>query len=673
MTVARRVLLLGLSGADWSLLRPLLDDGGLPNLADLLEQGSHGRLRSLQPQFDPLLWTSIATGRRADAHRVLDAALIGAEGQPEPVSALNRRVPALWNFAAQAGFESILVNWPLTFPAEPVPGCCVSDAFFRLAGDPDGLLAPPEASVSPHSAIADLRELRLSPARLSAEELSWFARVDGRSDPMVARLAVRLAEQVSVHAVAMDRLTRFDWQLMMLRYDFIGALGPEFMGCHPPQLPWVPDAAFDRYQHTMARAATYLDHQLGHLIASLPEDTGILLFSERGLLANEQRPASAELAAQKAGQPWYADHGLILMTGSGIADDARIQGAGLLDLAPTVLHWLGLELADGLEGRVLAEAFQAPTPPRLSGRPAPTVDRCGGHASTRRLDPIERDWLIQRWRETGVDPSAGNNNEERAASAIEQDRQFTLAMVLMDAGRPKKARPVLENLYREVPEDSRIQLHLARCRQACGDLEGARDLLEAVVDHARIRPNELMALARLYRAEGRHDEALACLFRAEQAEGERPTVHCRIGEVYLEMERLDEAERGFSKALERDHDHGPAHIGMARLRLAAGEVDAAVDHALRAVEHNRESSQGHYWLARALVAADRPEQAAITFETLISLRPGHVPARRELADILDRLGRPEEAVQQREQADRLEMQERMNRSTRELLDRWART
>src|SRR6056297_3434125 len=102
MTVARRVLLLGLGGADWSLLRPLLDSGQLPCLAGLIERAASGQVRSLQPQFDPLLWTSVATGRRADAHRVIDAATIGPEGQPHPLSALTRRVPALWNLLAGA-------------------------------------------------------------------------------------------------------------------------------------------------------------------------------------------------------------------------------------------------------------------------------------------------------------------------------------------------------------------------------------------------------------------------------------------------------------------------------------------------------------------------------------------------------------------------------------------
>jgi tetratricopeptide (TPR) repeat protein len=664
VTVARQVLLLGLAGVDWSLLRPLLDSGRLPSLGRLLERSATGRLRSLQPQFEPLLWTSAATGRRADAHRVLDAEDPASAGVARPLSSLTRRAPALWHCLHEAGREVLLVNWPVTFPAEPVRGCCVSDLFFRLAGTPDGLEPPPRAAVSPPAQAPELLDLRLSPSALRPDELAFFAEpVDG--DPLIPRLAVRVAEQVSVHGVTMHLLGRRSWPLVMVRYDLLNALGPDFMACHPPQLPWVPDRAFARYRDTMTHAAVYLDRQIGSLLQALPDDTGVVLFSERGLLADDQRPATAELAAQRGGLPWFGDHGVVALAGPGIARGAETQGAGLLDLAPTVLSWLGLPLPDGLEGRVLAEAFASDRRARVAGRPPPVPEHCGGHAPDRPLSDEESAWLRARWRETGVE----TRGRDAAAERVEHDRQFALAMVHIDAGRPARALPVLESLHRHLPDDDRVRLHLARCRQACGDLAGARDLLEAVVAHPQVRPLELMALARLYRAEGREDEALASLFRAEQAVGERPAVHCRIGEVYLQMGRLDEARRGFAKALERDPEHAESRVGLARLALAEGEIDAAVDHALQAVEHKRQLAGGHYWLARALVAAGRPEQAAAAYETLLSLSPGHVPGRRELADVLERLGRSDEAGAQRERLRRLETQERMTRSTRELMSR----
>lgn len=680
VTTARQVLLLGLASADWSLLRPLIESGRLPFLAKVIETGATGQLRSLQPQFEPLLWTSAATGRRADSHGVLQIHESNHAHQRTPLSSLSRRIPALWNLCSHTGRATLMVNWPVSFPAEPIRGAVVSDAFFRLAGTPDQLQAVPQAAVFPHDLQEQLLDLRLAPSKLRREELAFFAEpID--NDTLTARLAVSLAEQLSVHGVLMELSDKQSWPLIMARYDLLNALGPDFMACHPPQLGWIPDDAFARFGQVIERAAIYLDYQLGNLLQTLGDQTTIILFSERGLMADSQRPASAALARQRGGQPWYSNQGIVVLSGPGVASDGTVQGASLLDIAPTVLHLLGQALPDGLEGRVLAEALEDQEPSINASGPLPTLESSGGHSSARKLSGEEQRWLAARWRETGLDPSykqsqndpevssgpEAESNIDHSPEQIENDRQFALAMVHLDANQPKRALRVLESLHRRLPDDDRVRIHLARCRHACGDLVGARTLLEAVVSHPQVRPYELMALARIQLAEGNPDAALGSLFRAEQSEGERPTVHCRIGQVYLKLDRLDDAERGFAKALERDSAHAEAQLGMARVLLARGEVDRAVDHALNAVECNRQLAAGHYWLGRALVAAGRPDSAAAAFETLLQLRPGFVTARKELADVLERLGRNNEARQHREHVRTLEQHARMTASTRELM------
>ena len=77
MTTSRasKVLLIGWDGADWQMITPLLEAGILPSLEGLIERGVMGNLATLRPILSPILWTSIATGRRADAH-----------GEPRPPS-----------------------------------------------------------------------------------------------------------------------------------------------------------------------------------------------------------------------------------------------------------------------------------------------------------------------------------------------------------------------------------------------------------------------------------------------------------------------------------------------------------------------------------------------------------------------------------------------------------
>ncbi len=663
MAVARRALLLGLTNADWSLLRPLLDSGRLPSLSALIERGVSGSIRTLQPQFEPLLWTSAASGRRATAHGVVGCRDTVDPENPRPLSSLTRKAHCLWHHAAVHERRSLVINWPVTFPAEPIRGVCLSDLFFRLAGTPEALEVPPSSSLSPASAREDLVDTRISPSRLSLEELKFFIESPAPDDPLLAPLTVALAEQLSVHAATLALLDREAWDLAMVRYDLLATLGPRFMACHPPQLTWVEDSIFNRYRKVMTNAAIYLDYLLGHVLLRLGDDDLVVVFSERGLLADEQRPVSARVAARAEGAPWFRDRGILVMAGPELDADGGLFGAGLLDLAPTVLHGLGLPLPQGIEGRVLMEALSLTEQPRAASMPAPPLSECGGHPPGRQLSEEEADLLARRWREIGLDRSPPD--DPTADREAQYHNRFALAAVHIDAGRPDRALPLLDSLYRHRPDDDRIMLHLARCRQATGDLPGARELLEQVVDHPDIRPHELMELARLHLASEQPDHALACLFRAEQAEGEKAPVHCRIGQVYLQMERWEEAERAFTKALDRDPDHANSHLGLARTRLGQERAETAVEAALRSIELNSERPAGHFWLGVALVEAGQPEDAVGVFETLLRQYPNDRETLKKMIDVLDALGRDADAYRQR--LHRVEMVEQLEQSGREFL------
>src|SRR6266446_4984205 len=67
-----RVLLIGLDGADMRLVDRLVGEGKLPTFARLKREGAWGPLRSVEPLLSPLVWTSIATGRRPQDHGVFD-------------------------------------------------------------------------------------------------------------------------------------------------------------------------------------------------------------------------------------------------------------------------------------------------------------------------------------------------------------------------------------------------------------------------------------------------------------------------------------------------------------------------------------------------------------------------------------------------------------------------
>jgi predicted AlkP superfamily phosphohydrolase/phosphomutase len=49
--------------------------------------------------------------------------------------------------------------------------------------------------------------------------------------------------------------------------------------------------------------------------------------------------------------------GVLAMTGPGVRPQLTLEGASILDLAPTTLHYLGLDVPDNMDGEVLVEAL----------------------------------------------------------------------------------------------------------------------------------------------------------------------------------------------------------------------------------------------------------------------------------------------------------------------------
>jgi predicted AlkP superfamily phosphohydrolase/phosphomutase len=135
---ARRVLLVGWDAADWRVIHPLMDAGKMPVLERLVGEGTMANLATLHPVLSPMLWTSIATGKRPFKHGVLgftepteDASGI------RPVTSLSRKVKALWNILGQEGLRSNVVGWWPSHPAEPIRGAMVSNHYHRAVGPID--------------------------------------------------------------------------------------------------------------------------------------------------------------------------------------------------------------------------------------------------------------------------------------------------------------------------------------------------------------------------------------------------------------------------------------------------------------------------------------------------------------------------------------------------------
>lgn len=124
----RKIVLLGLDGLSWKIVDPLLDQGRLPNLKKLIDQGARGEIIDEPPLDSPKIWTTIATGVEPSEHGIQERVVL-AEGsnEPIPINSTLRRRKALWNQFSDLGRQVGFVNWFITWPAEPVNGFMVTD------------------------------------------------------------------------------------------------------------------------------------------------------------------------------------------------------------------------------------------------------------------------------------------------------------------------------------------------------------------------------------------------------------------------------------------------------------------------------------------------------------------------------------------------------------------
>src|SRR3954470_7529216 len=159
-------MLIGWDAADWKVIRPLLEKGEMPNLASLIASGVHGNLATIYPPLSPMLWTSIATGKRAYKHGIHGFSEPLPDGScVRPITLLSRKTKAVWNILNQTGHRSIVVGWWPSHPAEPIDGVMVSNLFAQPFAKRSFLAG----TIHPQTLAQHLMDLRVEPTELTGE------------------------------------------------------------------------------------------------------------------------------------------------------------------------------------------------------------------------------------------------------------------------------------------------------------------------------------------------------------------------------------------------------------------------------------------------------------------------------------------------------------------------
>lgn len=688
-----KVLVVGLDGADWSILDPLLAAGRLPHLERLISRGARAKLQSVSPIISPVIWTTIATGVEPERHGILDFLVpAGRPREGEPVTSTERRAAALWEILSARGIPVGVVGWWATWPAERVEGYIVADRvayqLFGFRPDPSqsegktwpralyeaiapGIVEP--SSVGWEEVRPYLDGERLAPEAFSPEErrlLDDFRTLIAAGRTYVgAALEARRLHPPRFEAVYLEGT------------DTVGHL---FMPYRDPPLAGVDPARRASFRAVVDRYYETADAQLGRLLEGKGDDWTVLVVSDHGFATDDGRPRTTDSRiGHGPAADWHRRFGMLVLSGAKVRPGARIEEASVYDVAPTILALFGLPVPASWPGRVLGEAIE-PTffdahpvlvrtddPQRRDRIDPPELEDAEAEALRERLTSLG---YIAPTPEAGrASSTAGENNrgvallaagrfEEaetafRTALESEPDQPMllvNLALSLRFQGRDAEAERLFERTFAAPTARRTAGLQLSQIAVDRGDLGRAerilREVLEAEPGAADVRNSLGLVL------EKRGDEAGAERAYAIAARMDPDAAEPRnnLGNLARRAGRLDEAERRYLDAIDANPFFLGAYNNLALVYQEQGRLGEAIALYGRALEKSPENAVVMNNLGSLYFATGEIGEARALWERAADADPNYASPRNNLAGIALTEGRIEEAERLLEEALRID-------------------
>jgi predicted AlkP superfamily phosphohydrolase/phosphomutase len=405
-----RVLLVGIDGAAPRLIGPWMDEGLLPNLAALAHNGVWGKLRSHHPLLSPRIWTSVATGKLPEQHGIESWLRPTEERRLRLFRSDDRRCHAIWNILSHENLKVGVVNWLITYPPEKVNGVMISD--FAIPGEREGHEQEGEDLARSFGQPGIVRSNAQTDV-ITTFPTEWLARftriwssaapLEGvsdptepfRSEPIMKKIlsrAWRTDDLALRAALEVDRVLRPDLLMVWLpgidRISHFFWAGVERPELYPESIRPTPKQRAE-WRQSLRTYYAYTDELIGLLTSGFSQEDLILVVSDHGFEAYTG-------GGGKTGNhtSLVAENAIVFARGPGIPSGEAVEGMSVNDVTPTILAWLGLPIAEDMDGE--PAGFLEVRSPRVIA----TYDRGSIERIDTRADQLEQT-VIEELRSLG--------------------------------------------------------------------------------------------------------------------------------------------------------------------------------------------------------------------------------------------------------------------------------
>lgn len=653
MSSKKKVLVIGWDAAEWKVIMPLIQQGKMPAFAKLMSRGVHGKLQTLDPPLSPMLWTSIATGFRADTHGIGGFIEPTPDGENlRPVTSTSRKVKAIWNILNQEGYKSNVVAWWPSNPAEPINGVMVSN-LYQIATKPlEEEWEMPKGTIHPEEMTETMKEFRIHPHQITLNQALPFIpnlkdNIPLRSDKRTTNVIKNMANAGTIHSVTCHLLEKSDWDFMAIYHDAIDHFSHVAMRYFPPRRPEIPEQDFEDFQHVVEAAYLLHDRMLARMMSLIDEEnTTVILISDHGFHCDHQRPLY--IPKEPSGPAVeHSPYGVFVMAGPGIKNNgSQISGASVLDITPTLLHHMDLPVGKDMEGKVLHACFARAKEVKWIDSWENIPGNSGMHDAILREDPWAAQEALQQLVELGY-IDALDDDKLLQVEKSKRENEYYIARNLMNAGKFVPAIDILERIY----EESKVQrygqrlafayltkrqyrksmLILTELREQSEKSQSTEDAYDKLGMEQPMYLDYLEGLILL--AMNKPHLSLPKLLKIQEKNPFNYQLALNIAQIFLQRKKYDLAEMQFIRALNIDDSHARAHHGLGLSFLRRGELNLAIEEFLMAIDYDFFFHRAHYHLGEALVRQGLYDDAIQAFEVNLRIAPNNVKSHKWLHEI----------------------------------------
>lgn len=262
-----KIVVIGIDGATFDIIFPLINKGKLPNLKKIINKGIQTTLKSTIPPISPCAWSSFMTGKNPGKHGIYDFFYLDKELNTSINFSNKRSDLEIWQILSNYGYKCIVFNVPLTYPPKKINGIMITG--FTTPSLNSNFTYPKDFRNELLKTIPDFR-------------LNERTKYSERKNDKIAYLN-DIFELTNIHLKTIKWLmTEFNWDFFMTVFMGTDHIQHWYWKYMDEKHPNYDRNSPEIFKKAIENIYKKIDTSIGELLKVIPDNTDIIIMSDHG-------------------------------------------------------------------------------------------------------------------------------------------------------------------------------------------------------------------------------------------------------------------------------------------------------------------------------------------------------------------------------------------------------